>query len=277
MIDSHHHLWNYSKEEYPWIPAKSPLAMDQLLPELETETEHAGVDGTVVVQARQVLEESDFLLALADQSNVIQGVVGWVPLTDENVGTELERLASLTKFKGVRHVLQDEPDDYFLRTDFHRGLSMLPRHELRYDLLIFQRQLSIATQLVDHQPELGIIIDHLAKPEAQNGRVEEDWRRGMCELAKRDQILGVKFSGLVTEFPEGEIHPDTIRAYFEETLEIFGADRVMFGSDWPVCLLRADSYTAWADTVRGLASILSLDEKAAVFGNNASHIYHLSA
>ena len=101
MIDSHHHLWNYSKEEYPWIPVGSPLATDQLLPELETETEKAGVDGTVVVQARQVLEESDFLLALADQSDVIKGVVGWVPLIDEGVGSELERLASLEKFKGV--------------------------------------------------------------------------------------------------------------------------------------------------------------------------------
>lgn len=277
MIDSHHHLWNYSKDEYPWIPKKTPLATDQLLPELETETESAGVDGTVVVQARQVLEESDFLLALADQSDVIQGVVGWVPLIDENVGPELERLASLEKFKGVRHVLQDEPHEYFLRDDFHRGLSMLPKHSLRYDLLIFQSQLSIATQLVDRHPELGIIVDHLAKPEAQNGRIEEAWRRDMRELAKRDHILGVKFSGLVTEFPEGPIDSETIRTYFEETLEIFGADRVMFGSDWPVCLLRSDSYTAWADTVRGLVANLSPHEQAAVLGDNATKNYRLSS
>jgi L-fuconolactonase len=277
MIDSHHHLWNYSKEEYPWIPEGSPLTKDHLLPELETATGKAGVDGTVAVQARQVLEESDFLLALADQSDVIRGVVGWVPLIDEKVGTELERLASLEKFKGVRHVLQDEPDSYFLRDDFHRGLAMLPGHDLRYDLLLFQRQLPVAIQLVDRQPQLGIVIDHIAKPEARNGRVEEDWKRGMRELAKRDNILGVKFSGVVTEFPEGEIDPQTVRAYFEETLAIFGADRVMFGTDWPVCLLRIDSYTAWADTVRDLASSLSTDEEAAVLSGNVTRAYGLSS
>lgn len=276
MIDSHHHLWNYSKEEYDWIPPGSPLAQDQLLPELETQTEEAGVDGTVAVQARQVLEESDFLLALADQSDVIQGVVGWVPLIDEAVGAELERLASLEKFKGVRHVLQEEPDEYFLRDDFHRGLAMLPTHDLCYDLLLFQRQLPVATTLVDRQPELGVIVDHLAKPEAQNGRIEDDWRRGMRELAKRENVLGVKFSGLLTEFPEGSIDPDTVCAYFEETLEIFGSDRLMFGTDWPVCLLRIESYTAWADTVRSLVSALSADERKAVLSDNATRTYRLA-
>lgn len=275
MIDSHHHLWHYSKEEYPWIPEGSPLAQDQLLPELETNTSEAGVDGTIAVQARQVTEESDFLLALADQSDVIKGVVGWVPLIDENVGSDLERLASLEKFKGTRHVLQDEPDEYFLRDDFHRGLAQLPGHDLRYDLLLFQRQLPVAIQLVDRQPGLGIIIDHIAKPEARNGRVEEDWRRGMKELAQRDNILGVKFSGVATEFPEGEIDPGTVRAYFQETLEIFGSDRVMFGTDWPVCLLRVDSYTEWADTVRGLADELSDAEKSAVLSGNAVRAYQL--
>lgn len=276
MIDAHHHLWNYTKEDYPWIPNGTPLAQDQLLPELETETEKAGVDGTVAVQARQVLEESDFLLALADQSDVIQGVVGWVPLIDDAVEPELERLASLEKFKGVRHVLQDEPDEYFLRDDFHRGLAMLPAHDLRYDLLLFQRQLPVATTLVDRQPELGIIVDHIAKPEAHNGRIEGDWRAGMRELARRDHVLGVKFSGLVTEFPEGPIDPETVRAYFEETLEIFGADRVMFGTDWPVCLLRVGSYTDWTDTVRDLVEGLSPDEKKAILGGNASRAYQLA-
>jgi len=276
MIDSHHHLWNYSKEEYDWIPRGSPLAEDQLLPELETQTADAGVDGTVAVQARQVLEESDFLLALADQSDVIRGVVGWVPLIDEQVGKELERLASLEKFKGVRHVLQEEPDEYFSRDDFHRGLNLLPGLDLRYDLLVFQRQLPVAIQLVDRQPELGIIVDHLAKPEARNGRIEDHWRRDMRELSKREHILGVKFSGLVTEFPDGPIDRDTIRAYFEETLEMFGANRVMFGTDWPVCLLRVESYTEWADTVRDLVSALSADERKAILGDNAIRTYQIT-
>ncbi|MEM1083659.1 MAG: amidohydrolase family protein [Verrucomicrobiota bacterium] len=274
MIDAHHHLWHYSKEEYGWIPEGSPLAQDQLLPELETVTEEAGVSGTVAVQARQVVEENDFLLALADQSDVIRGVVGWVPLIEATVGKHLERLSQLEKFKGVRHVLQEEPDEYFLRDDFHHGLEQLPGFDLRYDLLLFQRQLPVAIKLVDRQPELGIIVDHIAKPEAANGRVEESWRKGMRELAKRDHVLGVKFSGLVTEFPEGEIDPDTLRAYFDETLEIFGAERVMFGTDWPVCLLRT-SYREWAERVRGFVAELSEDERQAVLSGNATRCYRL--
>ncbi len=160
MIDSHHHLWKYSAEEYPWIP----LAQDQLVNELEQATAAAGVDATVVVQARQVLEESDWLLSLADSTDLIAGVVGWVPLIDREVDEPLARLAAHPKFKGVRHVLQDEPDSYFTRDDFHRGLSLLPDLDLRYDLLLFQRQLPAAIRLADRQPALGIIIDHIAKP-----------------------------------------------------------------------------------------------------------------
>lgn len=274
MIDSHHHLWSYSKEEYDWIPDGSPLAQDQLLPELEKVTGDARVDGTVAVQARQVVAESDFLLDLADQSEVIRGVVGWVPLIDENVDGELARLASREKFKGVRHVLQDEPDEYFLRDDFLRGLSKIPAYKLRYDLLLFQRQLPVAIQLVDRQKELGIIVDHLAKPEARNGRVEEGWRKGMTELAKRDNIIGVKFSGLVTEFPDGEIDDSTVEAYFNEALELFGAERVMFGTDWPVCLLRS-SYQDWAKKVTSLVSRLSNDEQQKILEANAVHAYQL--
>ena len=274
MIDSHHHLWSYSKEEYGWIPGGSPLAQDQLLPELKKVTSEAGVDGTVVVQARQVVEESEFLLELANQSEVIRGVVGWVPLIDENVDGELARLASHEKFKGVRHVLQDEPDGYFLRNDFHRGLARIPAHNLCYDLLLFQRQLPVAIQMVDRQPELGIIVDHIAKPEARYGRIEEDWRKGMRELARRDNIIGVKFSGLVTEFPDGEIDGGTVEAYFNETLEIFGPDRVMFGTDWPVCLLRS-FYQDWVKKVSSLVSRLSNDEQKQILDANAVRAYQL--
>jgi L-fuconolactonase len=276
MIDSHHHLWRYSAAEYPWIPAESALARDHLLPELEAVTTAAGVTGTVVVQARQVIEESDFLLELADRSERILCVVGWVPLVDPGVGRELDRLAAHLAFKGVRHVLQEEPDDYFLRDDFHRGLAMLPGHHLSYDLLVFQRQLPLALALADRHPDLRIIIDHIAKPEAVNGRIETAWQRGMRELAMRGNIIGVKFSGLLTEFPEGPVEPESIAAYFEETLEIFGADRVMFGTDWPVCLLRT-SYQEWAETVIHLTAGLSTDERAAIHTRNAIRCYRLDA
>jgi len=275
MIDSHHHLWNYSAAEYDWIPPGSPLAQDHLLAELESATAAAGVDATVVVQARQILEESDWLLALSDNSDLIAGVVGWVPLIDGNVADPLARLAAHPKFKAVRHVLQEEPDEYFLRDDFHRGLSLLPDLDLRYDLLLFQRQLPVAIQLVDRQPDLGIVIDHIAKPEIRKGQIDPAWKAGMAELAKRDNILGVKISGMVTEVLDPEIDESTLRAYFEETLILFGPDRVMFGTDWPVCLLRINAYKDWADMVRGFVANLSPEESAAILHDNSVRIYGL--
>ena len=278
MLDTHHHLWSYNADDYPWIPANTPLAQNHLLVELEEATSLTGVTGTIAVQARQTNEESASLLKIADQSDLIRGVVGWIPLISENVDEDLELFSDNPKFVGIRHVLQDEPDAYFLRDDFHRGLSKLPAHDLRYDILLYQHQIPVATKLVDRQPELGMIIDHIAKPKAQKGRVEHEWRSGMKELAKRENILGVKFSGLATEFPkEDEIDPDTIRAYFEETLEIFGAERVMFGTDWPVCLLRLDSYRQWADTVIILSSSLSGDEKDLILKKNGETAYQLKS
>ena len=278
MLDTHHHLWSYNADDYPWLPANTPLAQNHLLVELEEATSLAGVTGTIAVQARQTTEESASLLKIAHQSDLIRGVVGWIPLVSENVDEELELFSDNPKFVGIRHVLQDEPDAYFLRDDFHRGLSKLPAHDLRYDILLYQHQIPVATKLVDRQPELGMIIDHIAKPKAQKGRVEHEWRSGMKELAKRENILGVKFSGLATEFPkEDEIDPDTIRAYFEETLEIFGAERVMFGTDWPVCLLRLDSYRQWADTVIILSSSLSGDEKDLILKKNGETAYQLKS
>lgn len=278
MLDTHHHLWSYNADDYPWIPANTPLAQNHLLVELEEATSLTGVTGTIAVQARQTNEESASLLKIADQSDLIRGVVGWIPLVSENVDEDLELFSDNPKFVGIRHVLQDEPDAYFLRDDFHRGLSKLPAHDLRYDILLYQHQIPVATKLVDRQPELGMIIDHIAKPKAQKGRVEHEWRSGMKELAKRENILGVKFSGLATEFPkEDEIDPDTIRAYFEETLEIFGVERVMFGTDWPVCLLRLDSYKQWADTVIILTSSLSGNEKDLILEKNGETAYQLKS
>ena len=275
MIDSHHHLWSYSPEEYDWIPPGTPLAQNQLVAELEQATTVAGIDATVVVQARQVLEESDWLLSLADSTDIIAGVVGWVPLIDADVGESLSRLAAHPKFKAVRHVLQGESDCYFLRDDFHHGLSLLPDLDLRYDLLLFQRQLPVAIQLVDRQPNLGIIIDHIAKPEIHKGKINPDWKAGMAELAKRENILGVKISGMVTEVMEPEIDVATLQAYFDTTLELFGPDRVMFGTDWPVCLLRIDSYQTWVNIVSSFVADLSWHEQQAILHENAVRCYAL--
>lgn len=276
MIDSHHHLWSYSAEDYPWIPPGSALAADHLLPELEVMVERCGLEGTVAVQARQSLEESEFLLDLAKRTPRILGVVGWVPLLGEDVVKPLERFAADPRFRGVRHVLQDEPDEWFRAAGFHRGLAELPGFGLRYDVLIYQRQLGVALEMVDRHPELGFVIDHLAKPEARNGRVERAWREGMRELAARDQVLGVKFSGLWTEFPDDETaDEETVSSYFEELWEIFGPRRVMYGSDWPVCQLRA-SPEAWAERARDLAARLSEAERRDFLAENARRIYGLA-
>lgn len=275
MIDSHHHLWQYSATEYPWIPPGSALARDYGIAELEASAQAAGVAATVVVQARQTYEESEWLLSLASETERIAGVVGWVPLIQDDVGESLARLAAHDKFKGVRHVLQDEPDSYFLRDDFHSGLALLPDLDLRYDLLIFQRQLAVAIQLIDRQPELGIIVDHLAKPEIYNGKIDLTWKSGMIELAKREQVLGVKFSGLVNEVRDAEIDHATLRAYFEETLAIFGPERLLFGSDWPVSLLRDTSCQKWAEIVRRFTAELSEPEREAILHDNVVRCYGL--
>ncbi len=275
MIDSHHHLWRYSARDYPWIPAGSRLAQDHGIAELEAATGAAAVTGTVVVQARQSLEESAWLLELGAQSELIRGIVGWVPLVDASVGDDLARLAAEPKFKAVRHVLQDEPDEYFLRDDFHRGLAQLPAHGLAYDLLIYQRQLALGLQLADRHPDLPLIIDHLAKPEIHNGRVEAAWRAGMAALAKRPNIVAVKISGMATEVTDPHLDEPTLQAYFEATLEMFGPDRVMFGTDWPVCLLRLESYAAWADLVRRFVAPLSTAEQAMILTANCERVYRL--
>ena len=275
MIDSHHHLWNYSAAEYDWIPPGTPLAQNQLPIHLIATATAAGVDATVAVQARQTVDESVWLLEMAVEYQTIVGVVGWVPLIEPDVSNHLCRLAVHERFKGVRHVLQSEPDEYFLRDDFHRGLALLPDLGLRYDLLIFQRQLPVAIALVDRQADLAIIVDHLAKPVIRKGTIDPAWRSGMAELAKRDNVLGVKISGMVTEVLESGIDEATLRAYFEETLELFGPDRLLFGSDWPVCLLRIDSYRVWSDMVRRFVATLTPYEANAILHHNAIRIYDL--
>jgi len=276
MIDSHHHLWHYNPIEYPWIPQDSPLAKDYLLPELESAAQSACVDGTVVVQARQTIAETDWLLSLANESALIRGTVGWLPLANPEIDTYLSHYSTFPKFKGVRHVLQDEPDDFFLERAFQHGLSRVAAHSLPYDLLIHQRQLPVAIKCVDRQPALGFIINHIAKPEIHNGRIEPAWFNGMKALAKRDNIIGVKISGMATEVRNTEIDTQSLQAYFSETLNLFGAERLLFGTDWPVCLLRLDSYKAWTNTILNFTNQLSPNETRAILHNNAARVYHLS-
>lgn len=277
LIDSHHHLWNYSSEEYGWIrDSMRVLKQDFGANQLREIASASGVDGFVTVQARQSLAETEQLLALAAEEPLMRGVVGWVPLADPELDAVLDRFAGQSLLKGVRHVVQDEPDDRFiLGTDFNRGVARLKERGLVYDILIFARQLPATLEFVDQHPDLEMVVDHIAKPTIQAGQFDTQWEAGFRELAKRERLT-CKFSGVVTEVRDASWDLETIRPYWEVALEAFTPKRLMFGSDWPVCLLRT-GHQQWVETVRQLAGELSESEQQDFFANNAIRAYHLSA
>lgn len=275
-IDAHQHFWRYSATDYDWIDdTMSALRRDFLPADLAPLAARAGITGTVAVQARQSLAESDWLLALAEtRPDLVRGVVGWVPLRARGslVGITLDAYAARPAFKGVRHVLQAEPDAYPADPAFNAALAELPRRGLTYDLLVFARQLPAAIALVDRHPDLPVVLDHIAKPVVQ-GPPPAEWLKNLRELARRPRIH-CKFSGVVTEVPGRRWTPDLLRPYFDAALEAFGPDRLMFGSDWPVCQVAAD-YLDWHRFVETCVAPLSDSERAAILGGNATRFYRL--
>lgn len=275
LIDSHHHLWKYSADQYGWIDDQmSVLKHDFLAKELQQVATKVGVDGFVSVQARQTLEETQALLKMANGDPLMRGVVGWVPLADPQLPDVLDRLASEALLKGVRHVVQDEPDDEFiLGADFNRGVAQLLDRNLVYDVLIFARQLPASIQFVDKHPQISMVLDHIAKPTILAASYDREWETNFREIAKRENLT-CKFSGVVTEIRDDSWTIETIRPYWEVALEAFTPKRLMFGSDWPVCLLQS-SHHDWHNLVRELASELTEDEKADLFANTATRVYNL--
>jgi len=274
-IDSHHHLWHYDPSDYPWIrPEMTVLRRDYLPTDLKANLEAAALDGTVAVQARQKIEETAWLLECAAQHPFIRGVVGWVPLIDEKVEAHLDRFAVNPLLKAVRHVLHDEPDDaYMLREDFQRGIAKLERFNLVYDVLIFARHLPNTLAFVDRHPEQPFVVDHIAKPVIAAKAFDQDWAKHIRQLAKRPN-LACKLSGLVTEVRDPEWSLELIRPYFETVLEAFRPNRLMVGTDWPVCLLRC-SYPDWITAVRQLIRDLYPSEQAQIMGETAQRVYRL--
>jgi L-fuconolactonase len=275
VIDSHHHFWRYDAAEYGWISdSMSILRKDFLSEDLKAEIGKAGIDGVVSVQARQSLSETRWLLGLASKNDFIRGVVGWVPLASPDLRAELERFAGEEKLKSVRHVLQDEPDDDFmLRPDFDHGIGILKEFGLRYDILIFGRHLTQAIKLVDRHPELTFILDHIAKPKIREN-VISPWRENLVELARRPNVY-CKLSGMVTESDHRAWTEAQLRPYMDTALEAFGPRRLMFGTDWPVCLL-ACSYQRWYEIVYRFSSVLSVSERQRLMGGTAIEAYGLS-
>jgi L-fuconolactonase len=275
-IDSHQHFWRYSIAEYPWIGAgMERLARDRLPDDLAAVAAAEGIGGTIAVQARQSVEESRWLLALADKHPLVAGVVGWVDLLSETVAEALASLSAHPKFVGVRHVVQDEPDDRFLLgAAFVRGLAQLRQFGLVYDLLLYPRQLPAAVELVARLPDQPFVLDHLAKPGIEAGAMQP-WQADIERLATHPNV-SCKISGLGTEAAWRGWKRSDFTPYLEVVLDAFGPKRLLFGSDWPVCLLAAD----YADVV-GIAddflARLSGPEQDAVWGGTATDIYGLTS
>lgn len=273
-LDSHQHFWSYDPAQYPWIPKGSPLHRDWLPNDLAPLLSAAGLDGCIAVQARQTVEESRWLLTLADHSPIIKGVVGWVDLRADNLEDSLKELTQHRAFKGVRHVVQDEPDDRFmLGAEFLRGIGKLKAYGLTYDILIYPKQLPAAVELVKRFPEQPFVLDHIAKPFIKDGTIEP-WRAQIRELAKSPNVL-CKVSGMVTEARHDSWKPDDFRPYLDVVFEAFGPSRLMYGSDWPVCLL-AGSYAKVFALVDDYTRSLPEPQRAAIFGGNAARFYAVS-
>ncbi|MCA9185828.1 MAG: amidohydrolase family protein [Pirellulaceae bacterium] len=275
-IDSHHHLWQYDPQQYGWIGDNMSVLKHDFGPaQLQDVLQQVGIDGAVAVQARQSLEETEWLVGLAEQHPFMLGVVGWVPLVADDLYDTLQRLTQSPWLKGVRHVVQDEPDDEFiLRDDINRGVGLLHEFGLVYDILIFAKHLEHTIRFVDRHPGQFFVLDHIAKPTIGSAQFDDGWARSLKELARRDNVA-CKFSGVATEVRDPEWSLDMLRPYWDVTLEAFGAHRLMFGSDWPVCLLRT-GYAAWFEVVQQFAQALSTGERTALFGANAAKAYRLT-
>jgi L-fuconolactonase len=273
-IDSHQHFWSYSPEQYSWIDSSMEVLRRDFLPEqLKPEIDRSGIGGVVAVQARESLQETRWLLDLAAANPFIRAVVGWAPLTAPDVAETIGPLLALGPLRGLRHVLQDEPDErYMLREDFNRGVSALRDFELAYDILIHERHLPYTIEFVDRHPYQVFILDHIAKPRIREG-VLSPWREQIRALALRPNVY-CKLSGLVTEANWAAWTEQQLAPYFDTVLDAFGPGRLMFGSDWPVCLL-ATSYQAWYELVSKRIASLAAGERDAILGGTAAKAYRI--
>jgi len=273
-IDAHQHFWIYSAEEYDWIDeSMGSLRRDFLPGDLAPERHEAGFHGSIAVQARQSLEETRWLLELADGDPSIMGVVGWVDLRSPDVHFQLDAFSRNSKLVGVRHIVQSEPDDRFLlQDDFLRGISLLEQFDLTYDILIYPKHLDVAAEFVKKFPRQHFVLDHLAKPYIKTGEIAT-WAEGIRRLAESPNVF-CKLSGLVTEADWKNWKPEQIAPYIGVALEAFGPERLLIGSDWPVCLV-AGTYGRVIDIVKTYLSQYSSEIQEGVLGGNAQRFWKL--
>ncbi|MGM0492168.1 MAG: amidohydrolase family protein [Armatimonadota bacterium] len=266
-LDAHVHLWRYNEREYAWITDEMSAIKRDFMPEGWREVaQPLGFEGFIAVQARQTLEETQWLLELSEEHDVIRGVVGWVDLRNPAVDEYLEILCDHTKLVGVRHVVQDEPDDRFmLQDDFLRGISKLGKCDLVYEILIYARQLPASIEMVSHFPRQRFVLDHIGKPDIRAGETEP-WATQIHELADHENV-SCKVSGMVTEADWDTWTPETLRPYLDVVFDAFGPERLMIGSDWPACLV-AGTYQEAVSVVMDYAG-----DDAGVLGENCVRVY----
>jgi L-fuconolactonase len=273
-IDSHHHFWKYDPVTYSWMNEKMGVLKKDYQPEdLKEEINSSNIDGVISVQADQSMRETDDLLKHANEHSFIQGVVGWFPLAEPELEGLLERYASNPWLKGVRHVVQDEPNDRFILGDaFNAGIRRLKPHNLVYDILIYERQLGASIEFVDRHPGQVFVLDHVAKPRIGD-QVIDPWKTQMFDMAKRENVY-CKLSGMATEADWQSWTKEDLWPYIEIALEAFGPARMMLGSDWPVARLAVE-YGDWMNLCRESISSLSETERALVEGGVAAQAYDL--
>jgi L-fuconolactonase len=279
-IDAHHHFWDPARYAYPWMagdamdPVRRAFGPDDLRPALDA----ARIDGTVLVQTLSSLAETREFLRVAADTDFVHGVVGWVDLTAPSVGDDLDELLAGPSGRwlvGIRHQVHDEPDpDWLRRGDVQRGLTAVQQRGLTYDLLLRARELPAATEVVRRFAGLPFVVDHIAKPRIADGG-DDPWTRGMPAIAAEPNV-SCKLSGMVTEADWATWTPGDLRPFVDQVLRWFTPPRLLFGSDWPVCLL-AGSYDAVVDGLVSALPALSPDEHAQIFGGNAQRLYRIGA
>ncbi|MCX6212333.1 MAG: amidohydrolase family protein [Bacteroidetes bacterium] len=273
IIDTHQHFWNYDAQKQDWINEDMQAIRKDFLPtNLAIVLKENNVEACISVQAEQSLQETDFLLAQAKANNFIQGVVGWVDLCDLKMEQALEKYAAENLLKGFRHILQGEADGFMLQESFIQGLKKLQANNYTYDLLIYAHQLKEANELVKHLPTMPIVIDHIAKPNIKAGKIEE-WKKEITGLANYPNVY-CKISGMVTEANWNNWTAADLKPYLDLVVAAFGTERIMFGSDWPVCLV-ASTYSKWLNLVQNYFNTFSSSEQEAIFAGNAIKFYKL--
>ncbi len=275
IVDSHHHFWVLDRFDYTWMSgAPDILRRDYVPADLAPELERNGVSCTVVVQAARDAGEADFLLDLAEANEFVAGVVAWADLTAADVGATLDRLMERKGLVGIRHLVHDEPDDAWLaREDVARGLEEVARRGLAYDLLLRPQHLKYIPALADRLPDLRMVVDHIAKPRMAEG-IMEPWATDIAAVAEAPGIY-CKLSGLATEADHSRWTVDDLRPYVAHVVEQFGLDRLMWGSDWPVCR-RAASYERVLGAALEAVGAITEGEREKLLGGNATEFYRLA-